>query len=80
MRIERTDPITGKTLDQPDEHPYLIEGSGPDALKIYFESEESRQRYLAVETEHPGKDFQVNLDNPAPGAGDEPNGLPQAQG
>ncbi len=40
MRIERTDPVTGNTLTQTDGRPYLIEGEGPDALKIYFESEE----------------------------------------
>lgn len=80
MRTERTDPVTGTTLEQPEGHPYVIEGEGDDALKIYFESEESRQQYLAVGTEHPGKDFSVNLDNPAPEPGDEPNGLPPAQG
>lgn len=80
MRIEKTDPITGQTLEQLDGRPYVIEGSGEDALKIFFESEESRQRYLAAEVAHPEEGLSVNLDNPAPMAGDEPNGLPQARG
>lgn len=64
MRIETTDPITGNTVKNPEGHPFVIEGTGEDALKIYFESEESRQAYLDIEVEHPGKDFKVNLDNP----------------
>jgi len=34
-------------------------------LKIYFESEQSRQAFMDIEVEHPGADFQHNLDNPA---------------
>ncbi len=28
--------------------PFLIEGSGPDALKIVFETEENKSRYLKI--------------------------------
>ena len=80
MRIERTDPVTGYTVEQPDGHPYIVEGEGADTLKIYFESEKTRQKYLKVATEHPEKDMEHTLDNPAPLPGDEPNGLPQQQG
>ncbi len=44
----------------------VIEGSGENALKIYFESDESKKVYLEIETEHPGEDFTTNLDNPQP--------------
>jgi len=80
MRIERTDPVTGNTVQQPDGYPYIVEGEGSDTLKIYFESEETRQQYLKVKTEHPENDLSQTLDNPAPQPGDEPNSLPQQQG
>lgn len=66
MRIERTDPIDGNTIKNPEAYPYVIEGQGDGALKIYFENEENRSAYLGIETEHPGKDFTTNLDNPQP--------------
>ncbi len=70
MRIETTDPITGNTIRDPAGHPFVVEGSGDGALKIYFESEESRRMYLEIEVEHPGKDFRTNLDNPVSMGGD----------
>lgn len=66
MRIETTDPISGVTIKNPEGHPYVIEGQGEGALKIYFENEENKKVYLDIETEHPGEDFTTNLDNPAP--------------
>ena len=33
--------------------------------KIYFENEANKKAYLEIETEHPGKDFTTNLDNPS---------------
>lgn len=80
MRIEKTDPVTGSTMQDLDGRPYVIEGEGPDAIKVYFESEETRQEYLRVGTEHPEQGLKTSLDNPAPQPGDEPNGLPQQQG
>ncbi|MHB1530478.1 MAG: hypothetical protein ACYDDA_06450 [Acidiferrobacteraceae bacterium] len=80
MRIEKTDPTTGYTTQSPDGRPYVIEGEGPDAIKVYFESEETRAEYLRVAKEHPEQDWKSTLDNPAPQPGDEPNGLPQQQG
>lgn len=66
MRIKTTDPITGNTIKELEEHPFVIEGKGDNALKIYFESEESKNAYLEIEIEHPGEDFNYNLDNPVP--------------
>lgn len=70
MRVTTTDPITGNSVKSPDAAPFVIEGSGPDALKIYFESEESKSAYLEIETEHPGRDFTTNLSNPQSMGGD----------
>lgn len=56
MRIERTDPITGRTLADLEGHPYIVQGEGPNALKIYFESEESRRIFLDIEFENPDGD------------------------
>lgn len=51
-RIETTDPITGKTLEQLIDMPYVVEDSEDDSLIIYFESEQNRDMYLEDPTEH----------------------------
>ena len=51
-RIETTDPITGKTLEQLMDMPYVIENVEDDSLVIYFESEDNRDQYLKDPTEH----------------------------
>ena len=51
MRIQTTDPIDGKDVTVSERAPFVVEGSGEDALKIYFNSDENRQIYLDVETE-----------------------------
>ena len=66
MIITTTDPMTGEDLVHPETKPFVIEGKGHLAVKIYFESEESRRAYLDIEIQHPGNDFTVNLDNPEP--------------
>ena len=45
-RIETTDPITGNTLEQLVNMPYVIEQEEDDSLVIYFESEYNRDLYL----------------------------------
>ena len=47
MIITTIDPITGRKILQPANHPYVVEGHGYAQTRIYFESEETRQRYLA---------------------------------
>jgi hypothetical protein len=64
MRVSTTDPITLHDVPNPEKHPFLIEGSGENALKIYFESEETKNAYLDIAVEHPGEDFTTNLNNP----------------
>ncbi len=46
MRVTTTDPMTGNDVNDLEHAPYVIEGQGADALKIYFESAASRQEYL----------------------------------
>ncbi len=75
MRISTTDPISGSDVRDLAHAPFVIEGAGESALKIYFESEDNRPAYLDVELEHPGQDVtSVNLGNPAPMGGDKPKG------
>jgi hypothetical protein len=64
MRVSTTDPISGADVKNPEKSPFVIEGQGEGAIKIYFESEENKSAYLEIQTEHPGKDFTTNLDNP----------------
>tara|TARA_R110002167_G_C12294377_1_gene616479 strand:- start:366 stop:554 length:189 start_codon:yes stop_codon:yes gene_type:complete len=51
-RIETTDPITGKSLEQLVDMPYVIENDEQDSLVIYFESEQNRDLYLSNPDEH----------------------------
>lgn len=46
MIITTTDPITGEHLQSLSFKPYIIEGEGRLAVKICFESEETRLAYL----------------------------------
>ncbi len=64
MRVSTTDPITLRDVPDPERHPFVIEGEGDAAIKIYFESEDTKREYLAIQVEHPGKDFETNLNNP----------------
>ncbi|HPB74384.1 MAG TPA: hypothetical protein PLY96_03910 [Chromatiaceae bacterium] len=43
------DPITLVDVTDLDNAPFIIEGSGDNALKIYFQSEANKQEYLATE-------------------------------
>lgn len=51
-RIETTDPITGKSLEQLVDMPYVIESDNNDSLVIYFESEYNRDLYLSDPARH----------------------------
>jgi hypothetical protein len=44
--ITTTDPVTGESLQSLESKPFVIEGSGRLAVKIYFESEATRLAYL----------------------------------
>ena len=51
-RIETTDPITGRSLKQLINMPYVIENDDDDSLVIYFESEYNRDLYLQNPEDH----------------------------
>ena len=61
MIVETTDPITGNDVKDLEHAPFIIDGD----LKIYFESEESKQAFLDIEVENPAEDLPAGLDNPA---------------
>ena len=68
------DPITLNDVRDLDHAPCLIEGSGSNALKIYFESEANKAEYLGMET-HGGinsaglkRIFEDMADNPDTGS------------
>lgn len=46
MRTTTTYPVTGNEVTGTEKAPFVVEGEGEDALKIYFETEASRQDYL----------------------------------
>ncbi|MCW8930597.1 MAG: hypothetical protein OQL19_10200 [Gammaproteobacteria bacterium] len=64
MRTSTTDPITLHDVHDLSHHPFIIEGEGDNAIKIYFESEENKHIYEDIAVEHPGDDFETNLSNP----------------
>ena len=43
------DPITLNDVTNLEEAPFIIEGSGDSRVKIYFESEATKQEYLETE-------------------------------
>jgi len=49
MLTQTTDPITGRDVTDPEHAPFVVEGQGDRALKIFFESEDSKREYLAIE-------------------------------
>ncbi len=51
MRVTTTDPMTGNEVTETENAPFVLEGEGDDALKIHFESEASRQKYVDFSAE-----------------------------
>lgn len=48
MRITTTDPISGADVKSLEKSPFVLEGKGENALKIYFENEENKNAYLDI--------------------------------
>ena len=48
MRISTLDPISMNDVSDTETAPYVIEGSGPNALKIYFENKTNKAVYLDI--------------------------------
>ena len=48
MRISTLDPISMNDVTDVDSAPFVVEGEGPNALKIYFENEANKAEYLDI--------------------------------
>ena len=49
MNIHTLDPMTLNDVTDLENAPYLIEGKGDSAIKIYFETEQNKTDYLEIE-------------------------------
>ena len=63
QRIERTDPITGHTIEDTQGHPSVQEGGSRDGLTIYFDSESSKSAYEAIAVERPEQGLGQTMSN-----------------
>lgn len=54
MIVTTIDPVTGNKVTDLEHHPFVVEGSGVAAMKIYFESEETKRTYLMAQPDDPG--------------------------
>lgn len=48
MRVTTRDPISGNDVAEWNDAPFVIEGKGGGALKIYFETERNKQEYVEI--------------------------------
>jgi len=46
-----TDPMTGHDIADPANHPCVFMGDGDNGVEVYFESEESRREFLAMDAD-----------------------------
>jgi hypothetical protein len=65
------DPITLNDVTDLENAPFVIEGEGDGALRIYFESEANKQEYLNTEVH--GSDDMSGLKNIYDDRADNPN-------
>jgi YHS domain-containing protein len=65
------DPISLNDVEDIENAPYIIEGEGANALKIYFESEQNKQEYL--DTPLHGSDDMAGLKKIYDDMADNPN-------
>lgn len=74
MITSTLDPISMNEVADLENAPYVIEGEGDNALKIYFESEANRQEYLDIPVHSSddisglGKIYDDMADNPNTGS------------
>lgn len=64
MQTWTTDPISGRDVTNLATAPFVIEGRGRRALKIYFESEANKAEYEGFEFEYADEDLSLTLDEP----------------
>ena len=63
----RTAPMPQRDISNVAGHPSVDDGE----LIIYFESEETKRRFMEIPVEHPEKDMPFSLDNPTDECVDE---------
>jgi hypothetical protein len=51
MIVTTIDPVTGNKVTDLEHHPYVVEGDGISAMKIYFESEDTKRAYLLAQSD-----------------------------
>ncbi len=51
MIVTTIDPITGNKVTDLEHHPFIVEGDGIAAMKIYFESEDTKHAYLMAQAD-----------------------------
>jgi hypothetical protein len=74
MLISTTDPMTLNDVADTENAPFVVEGEGEGAIKIYFESGQNRDEYLAIEMHGSGDlsglkgIFDAMADNPDTGS------------
>ena len=62
-REERTDPMTGHTIEDTDGHYWIQEGDPDDGITVYFDSESSARDYAAIQVERPEQGLSRSLTN-----------------
>ena len=65
------DPVTLNDVTDLENAPFVIEGEGPNALKIYFESEQNKREYLDIPVH--GSDDMAGLKKIYDAMADNPN-------
>jgi hypothetical protein len=74
MITSTLDPISMNDVTDLENAPYVIDGEGEHALKIYFESEQNKREYLNIPTHGSGdmsglkKIYDAMADNPNTGS------------
>ena len=71
MLTTTRDPISMNDVTDLEHAPFVVEGTGDSALKIYFESEANKQEYLDIELH--GSDNMSGLNKIYDDMADNPN-------
>ena len=51
--VTTIDPVTGNKVTDLEHHPFVVEGIGMAAVKIYFESEDTKRVYVLDHPDDP---------------------------
>jgi hypothetical protein len=54
MIVATTDPMSMNEVNDLEHAPYVVEGEGAYALKIYFENEANKRDYIDIQRRTPG--------------------------